>query len=48
VSEVRDKTVEQAEVMKLYLAMIDKVMEWDPVMERSLKFKRAIDAISCP
>jgi hypothetical protein len=28
------------EIMKLQRALIDKVMECDPVMERSLKFKR--------
>jgi hypothetical protein len=34
--------------MKLQRALIDKVMECDPVMERSLKFKREIEDISCP
>jgi hypothetical protein len=35
------------EIMKLQRALIDKVMECDPVMERSLKFKREIESASC-
>jgi hypothetical protein len=36
------------EIMKLQRALIDKVMECDPVMERCLKFKREIENASCP
>jgi hypothetical protein len=36
------------EIMKLQLALIDRVMECDPGMERSLKFKRKIENASCP
>jgi hypothetical protein len=36
------------EIIKLQRALIDKVMECDPVMERSLKFKRRIENASCP
>jgi hypothetical protein len=35
------------EIMKLQRALIDKVMKCDPVMERSLKFKREIENASC-
>jgi hypothetical protein len=34
--------------MKLQQALIDKVMECDPVMERNLKFLRKIENASCP
>jgi hypothetical protein len=36
------------EIMKLQRALINKVMECDPVMERSLKCKREIENASCP
>jgi hypothetical protein len=35
-------------IMKLQRALIDKVMECNPVMERSLKLKREIENTSCP
>jgi hypothetical protein len=35
-------------IIKLQQALIDKVMECDPAMERSLKFKREIENASCP
>jgi hypothetical protein len=36
------------EIMKLQQALIDKVLECDPVMEWSLNFKREIENASCP
>jgi hypothetical protein len=36
------------EIMKLQQALTDKVMECDPVMERSLKCLREIENASCP
>jgi hypothetical protein len=38
----------RTEIMKLQRALIDKVMECNPVVERSLKFKREIENASCP
>jgi hypothetical protein len=36
------------EIIRLQRALIDKVMECDPVMERSLTFKRETENASCP